>query len=264
MGLGPGSLLSAGAADLLREAGHAVEAVRVEPRDPFPTEIATAFRVAAELSRQVRMALRQRRFPIILAGNCFASLGVLAGHPAGRSGLVWLDAHADFHTPETTTSGFLDGMAISTIAGHCWRTLAAEVPGHRPLPPERILLLGARSIDPAEEERLREHAVTRIPVGETRADPDRLPGALERLGEATDRIHLHVDLDVLDPETVGPANRYAEPGGLIADELMGVVDRLRASGRLASATLSAYDPSVDSRGSVRDTALRMLQRIVTG
>jgi len=117
MGRGPEQILGGGAAERLRSVGHQVETIRVESRDAFPLEIATGFELARSLARQVRMATRQRRFPIVLAGNCLASLGVVAGYPPGRTGLVWLDAHADLQTPETTASGFLDGMALATILG---------------------------------------------------------------------------------------------------------------------------------------------------
>ena len=63
------------------------------PRDSYPTEISSAFRTAAEVSRQVSSAMRQRRFPIVLAGNCFASVGAVSGHSGEGRAVVWLDAH---------------------------------------------------------------------------------------------------------------------------------------------------------------------------
>lgn len=261
MGRGPEQILRGGAADRLRAAGHQVETIRVESREPFPLEIATAFEIAGSLSRQVRMASRQRRFPIILAGNCMASLGVLGGLPAGRIGLVWLDAHGDLHTPETTCSGFLDGMALATATGLCWTRMATAVPGFRSVRATDVLLLGARDLDEAERERIRELEIFCRDAEAIRANPAGVEAELGRLGSEVDRVHLHLDLDVLDPESVGPANTFASPGGLRLDELLDLVAFARTRARVSSATLSAYDPSLDPEGAVREAAISVLETL---
>jgi arginase len=263
MGQGPGRILAAGAAERLAAAGHQVETIRVEPRSPFPTEITTAFEIGRALSRQVRMASRQRRFPLILAGNCMASLGVVSGLPRGRTGLVWLDAHADFHTPETTRSGFLDGMALSTLAGHCWSTLTASTPGFHPVATEDILLLGARDVEQEERERLLAHDLLWRDVPAMRADPEQVTGSMIRLGETTDRVHLHLDLDVLDPDAVAPANGFAAPGGLTLPELLELIGRLRGCCRLGSATIASFDPAFDAEGRMCAAALEVLDALTT-
>lgn len=258
MGLGPGRILAMGAVERLTAAGHQVETVRVEPRTPFPTEIGTAFEVARGLARQVRMASRQRRFPIVLAGNCMAAVGALAGLGRGRTGLVWLDAHADFHTPETTRSGFLDGMALAVAAGHCWTTLTGSLPGFHPVRPDDILLLGARDVEEAERARLEDHGVHHRDAAATRADPEGVAAAVAALGERCARVHLHVDLDVLDPDVVAPANRHAAPGGFALPELLELARTLRRLVRVASVTLTAYDPAFDRGDRVCTAALELL------
>jgi arginase len=261
MGLGPGRILAAGVAGRLAAEGHQVETIRVEPRDPFPTETAIAFETARALARQVRMAIRQRRFPIVLAGNCMAALGAVAGQPRSRVGLVWLDAHADFHTPETTRSGFLDGMALAAAAGHCWTSLTASIPGFHPVRPEHILLLGARDVEEAEQSRLAEHAILhRDPAG-MRADPAAVASAVGALGSRADRVHLHVDLDVLDPDAVAPANRYAVAGGLTLPELLELVRTLRKACRMSAVTISAYDPAFDRGDRMCEAALDLLSTL---
>ena len=72
------------------------------------------------------------RFPLVLAGNCNAAVGVVAGLGPGAA-VLWCDAHADFNTPETTTGGFLDGMGLATVTGRCWTSMAARVPGFVPV-----------------------------------------------------------------------------------------------------------------------------------
>lgn len=261
MGLGPGRILAGGAADRLAAEGHQVETIRVEPREPFPTETAIAFETARALARQVRMAIRQRRFPIVLAGNCMAALGAVAGQPRGRVGLVWLDAHADFHTPETTRSGFLDGMALAAAAGHCWTSLTASIPGFHPVRPEDILLLGARDVEEAEQSRLAEHAIVHRDTAGMRADPAAVASAVAALGTRAERVHLHVDLDVLDPDAVAPANRFAVAGGLTLPELLELVRTLRKGCRMSAATISAYDPAFDRADRMCSAALDLLSTL---
>ncbi|HEX6559320.1 MAG TPA: arginase family protein, partial [Longimicrobiales bacterium] len=143
MGRGPEHLLSGGLADHLRAAGHSVRSTVFETAGD---EVTSAFDLAGQISKSTRSAEADGAFPIILAGNCISSLGGLAGF-AMRTGLLWLDAHADFNTPETSPSGFLDGMALAVITGRCLGRQAATVPGFEPLADERIVMLGVRSID---------------------------------------------------------------------------------------------------------------------
>jgi hypothetical protein len=91
---------------------------------------------------------------LILSGNCNAGLGAIAGIDAAKAAIVWLDAHPDFHTPETSASGFLDGMGLAIATGACWGTLAGSIPGFLPVEERNTVLVGARDIDPGEQERL--------------------------------------------------------------------------------------------------------------
>lgn len=264
MGQGPAYILAGGAVERLRSAGHQVESIRVESATPYPTEIATGFEIAGALAKQVRMATRQRRFPIVIAGNCLASVGAIAGLPAGRHGLVWLDAHADFRTPETTRSGFLDGMALAVIAGHCWTGLAARIPRFEAVATEDILLIGTREVDEAEVARLGQYRLSLLDPKGAPADLARLSTEVERLQRTTVCTHLHIDLDVLSSDTVAPANHLAPPGGLALDELIEILSIIRSRCRIGSATLASYDPSCDPAGRMREGALRLLEVIADG
>src|SRR3990170_107753 len=123
MGGGPTRLLEDGAARPVREAGATVRVTRVRlGRRPTDTLSALAD-VNARLARQVAAAVRDGTFPLVLAGNCNSCLGTIAGLFPARVGLVWLDAHGDFHTPETSRTGFLDGMPLAIAAGHCHAAL---------------------------------------------------------------------------------------------------------------------------------------------
>jgi arginase len=129
MGGGPLELLRDEALpSRLRSARHDVELVEIaEPSEQH--EIGRIFAINRELAGVVGGTLRGGRRPLVVSGNCNVCLGSIGGIDAPRVGIVWLDAHPDFHTPETTDSGFLDGMGLATATGACWHTLAGSIPG---------------------------------------------------------------------------------------------------------------------------------------
>src|SRR4029450_3386719 len=132
MGAGPLYLLKSGLAVRLEEEGHQVTIRSIDlPPDFRVTEIASAFELSAALAGGVAEAAKIGSFPLVLSGNCGpAALGCVGGLRS-RIKIFWFDAHGDFNTPETTRSGFLDGMALATVTGRCWSGLAGGVPGVR-------------------------------------------------------------------------------------------------------------------------------------
>ncbi len=259
MGRGPGALLAAGAEERLRDAGHPAEAERLSLSSPFPTEVATSFRLCWVLSERVKAAAWRSRFPLVLAGNCLSAVGVLGGLRSTEVGIVWLDAHGDFNTPESSTSGFLDGMALSVATGRCWSGMAREIPGFRPVAPERVLLVGARDLDPTEEAELDAAGVARVPP----AAIGRLPAALDALRERVGEVYLHVDLDVIDAGE-DRVNGFAGPGGLPLARVREGIRAVHARFRVRAATLAAYDPSHDPSGRVRAAGLEILRELPGG
>jgi arginase len=112
-------LVQAGAQTLLEAWGLEVATARVERGTPF-RDTATASRaVNTQLARLVRQAHASRQLPLIPAGSCDASLGILAGFEHAHCGVIWVDAPADFNTPDSTTSGFFAGMSLAILTGHC-------------------------------------------------------------------------------------------------------------------------------------------------
>jgi arginase len=137
-----------------RSQGHEVSVETIEPQREFRAEVATQFELYGSLAQHVAEARQNNRFPLILSGNCGATVGAIAGAGNKKLGVIWFDAHGEFNTPETTTSGFLDGMGLAVATGQCWKNLAASIPNFHPLPAERILLIGGRDFDPGEQESL--------------------------------------------------------------------------------------------------------------
>ena len=179
MGAGPEALLNAGLEGVLTAKGHHVHTRIAEiPAGAWHAEIETSFELMRMLSGAVREAMESERLPIILAGNCNTAIGTLAG--LGEVGVVWFDAHGDFNTPETTSSGFLDGTAVAIITGRCWKQLTTTIPGFHPVSDERVCLVGTRDLDPLEGTLL---ADSRIDVIEPARLRSELPQTLRSIGE---------------------------------------------------------------------------------
>src|SRR3712207_900590 len=155
MGRGPEHFVRNGLDETLRHNDHEVHTEMVEVTSTFRTEIKTAFELHLLVAERVRTAAQQGRFPLVLSGNCNTSVGTIMGLDPHELGIIWFDGHADFNTPETTSSGFLDGMGLAIATGGCWKPMAQTIPGFRPIPEANAVLVGSRDIAPAERERLR-------------------------------------------------------------------------------------------------------------
>jgi arginase len=261
MGRGPTRLLELGLRERLRALGAEVEIHHVEPPpNTFPSEIRMAHELHRAVATAVSGALDRESFPLVLSGNCNVAVGVVAGMRAATRvspAVCWFDAHADFNTPETTIGGFLDGMAVSMIAGHCWSALIAQVPGFAPIAEAQILMIGTRDIDPLERRLLEASAIraTARPA-DLRADVDAIIASAKTMDS-----YVHVDLDSLDASE-GTANVFAAADGITRSELLECLDTIGARSRIRAATISAYDPACDSDGRVARIALEVAARLL--
>ena len=259
-GAGPEYLLSAGLTTHLHSQGHVVTDVQTLEDNPAypPAEIRTAFELARRLAVAVRAAHDAGHFALVLSGNCNTAIGTLGGLTPARRATFWFDAHGDYNTPETTTTGFLDGMSLAMATGLCWDRLVATVPGFRPVQVEATFLLGARDLDPPEVTLLRQSAVTVVEVGQI---PAQLPDLLAQAQLADTIGYLHLDLDVLDP-TVGHANYLPVPNGLSLSQLTGAISAIRAHVPLRAAALTSYSPEDDHDGGIARAAVAAVDAIL--
>lgn len=151
-------------------------------------------------------------------------------------------------------------MALATLAGRCWTRLTATVPGFSPVAEHDITLVGARDVDPAERTALDGSGVRQLTVAAVRAG-----GCLPIAHSDTDgaSIYLHIDLDVLDPISVGRANTLAPGDGLTLPEARSLVAAVARTGRLAAVCLASYDPECDMNADVWRAGVALLECIVT-
>ena len=184
------------------------------------------------LAGLVAAEVRQGNLAVGLLANCSSLLGMLGGvqrsGPSSRPlrvGLVYIDAHADFNTPETTLSGMLGGMDVAAAAGLCLTNLRLTSKLDVPLPAPYIILAGVRDTDPLEQELIDRHAVPMIPVEDLRTRSGVFRGALAALSARVDRIYVHIDMDVLDPREVS-GHSLAVPNGPTSAELAAAVGEM--------------------------------------
>lgn len=191
------------------------------------------------IASTVRVARQNGWFPLVLSGNCNAAVGSACG--CDSTGVVWFDAHGEATTPETTSSGFLDGMGISILTGQCWKRLAGSIAGFAPVPGERIALVGARDIEPDEVNLLKHVGVAHVSMNES------FLGAKQEIAQKTTGLYVHFDLDVLDPSEA-VANQWCPPGGLSVASLVDSVKSLTAHTRIKAAGFASFDPHADQNG----------------
>lgn len=246
MGRGPLYLLGSGLQEHIRALQPDLEVVEIRLPENFYAEAAALVALQKLAVEAVRESLARNRRVLILSGNCGpAALGASASLDPETTGVIWFDAHADFNTPETSASGFLDGMALSILTGRCWPGLAARFTGFKPVAARNVVLIGARDFDPAEATALSQSELTRIGPG-----LGGLEQAVEALSERLENFYVHLDVDVLD-KSEGCANSYASGGGISAAELYDALELLQRSGRIRVASITSYDPASDRDGSIR-------------
>jgi arginase len=260
--MGPTAYRVAGIAAGIRELGHGVEdwgdlalpdltdAICPNPVVHSMPEVLGWTQVLAD---KVDDALSAGGLPIILGGDHSLALGSVAGAAAfaKRAGrplfLLWLDAHSDFHTPLTTTSGNLHGTPVAYIAGR---------DGFAPLPPfpavipaDRICLYGIRSVDPAEHAALLHHdiAINDMRVLDERGIVAPLREFLDRVRTQGGMLHVSLDVDFLDP-SIAPAVGTTVPGGITFREAHLVMELLHESALVTSLDLVELNPFLDERG----------------
>lgn len=262
-GRGPGHFLEHGMAQSLRDSGHQVHSSRIESQASLTAEIGTAFELNRLLAGQVSSAIHSKMFPVVLAGNCNSCLGTLAGIGQSEVGVVWFDAHGDFNTPETTLSGFLDGMGLAMATGRCWRPLLGTIPGFRPIAEANVIHIGARDLDPEEERLLQQSEIEMI-----KSDRDEISmrqaidTALHQLRDQVAKVYLHVDIDVLDTGEA-LANRFAAPGGLSVEFVEEVIGMIRERFEICAGAITSFEPDYDKEDTVVRAGIRIVKAFVT-
>ena len=220
------------------------------------------FRDATAKIHSASMSLQAQKV-IVLGGECSETVGVTAGLGealGGRPGMLWLDAHGDFNTPETSPSGYIGGMCLAMVCGRV-RGLGLGVGDEKlSLAEERLVHVGSRALDQPEVAALSSSPAKLYTSQQVKKSgaADVAEEAARHLDNRSDWIVCHLDVDVVDPELM-PAVNYPTPGGLTMEDTTRMIRALDATGKLRAVEVAAYNPSKDRGGRSARTLLELLR-----
>jgi arginase len=204
-------------------------------------------------------------FVFCIGGECSLIVGTMASLKnkfRGKPGVLWIDAHGDFNTPETTQSGFLGGMPLALACGRGPR-LTESVESARPLlEEENVAHFASRSIDPLESKAMLSSPMKLYSASSVKKEGilNTATQAADYLADHCDWITCHLDVDSLDP-SVMPAVNFPEPNGLTFKEMRTVIATLRNTEKLKVFNLTAYNPLLDQNGAAADNLLEFVSEI---
>jgi arginase len=273
--MGPSAIRIAGVSARLQELGHKVvdegdiviknmEELKVgNEQARYLAEIA---RASAVIAKKVGRIMELGHFPLVLGGDHSIAVGTVSGI-AGfaqpqhkRVGILWIDAHGDINTPETSPSGNIHGMPLAALLGFGPTELTSIGGAFPKVDPSNIALVGIRSLDPAEKKRLKE---TGVEV-HTMSDIDRhgihriMKKALARVTDGTDYVHVSFDLDAVDP-TVAPGVGTPVKGGLDFREAHLIMEVIADAGVMTSLEMVEVNPILDQGNASAAFAVELVQ-----
>ena len=277
--VGPTALRLAGIKEKLMELGHQPE----EDEQPIFVpiqEIAQEYDSTLKflpailagcrkLAQRVEATKQEGLFPLVMGGDHSIAVGTLAGLGAYyraqgiRWGVVWLDAHGDYNTPETSPSGNIHGMPLAASTGIGSPELTGLHGDFTKVDPSHVVIIGLRDVDLGERQNLKNQKVKTF----TMADIDRkgidsvMAETLEYLKQRVDVIHLSFDVDSLDP-TFAPGVGTPVPGGLTYREAHFIMEHLAASGMVGSAEVVEVNPILDIQNKTAETAVEMIASLL--
>jgi arginase len=273
--MGPSAIRIAGVAERLTDLGHKViddgdvvikniEELKVgNERARYLPEIA---RASSIIARKTERIMSLGHFPLVLGGDHSIAVGSLSGiasvarERGQKLGLLWIDAHGDINTPETTPSGNIHGMPLAVLLGFGAPELTTIGGPSAKVAPANVALVGIRSLDTGEKKRLKE---TGVQV-HTMSDIDRhgvhrvMKKALARVTDGTALVHVSLDLDAVDP-TVAPGVGTPVKGGLDYREAHLIMELIADAGVMTSLELVEVNPILDECNRSAEFAVELVQ-----
>jgi len=218
--------------------------------------------VVTQLADRVESVCDQEYFPLVLGGDHSQAIGTVAGlvrhlrKRQERLGVVWVDAHTDMNTPDSTPSGNVHGMPLAVLLGHGPKSLVNLVPGGPALRPEDVAVIGARDVDAGEAELVRKLGVRVYTMSEVdeRGIAACTREAIDHVSRHTAGIHLSFDLDGVDPKDA-PGVGTPVPGGLSLRESLLVCELLNRTRRLLGMEVVELNPTLDVQNKTGDLAV---------
>lgn len=270
---GPDALVQSGLAAELAAQGHQVRHLAVELSSQEEQSYGGWQRVGlanGHLAALVAAERAEQRFVVGLLSDCNGVLGMLGGlqqsdHPAWprRVGLVWIDAHGDYNTPETSPSGMLGGMPVAVASGKALTRLRLASKIAVPLQAPDVIMAGLRDLDPPERAAIAADGLVTWSEQDLITLSPEFRESIGRLGQREDMIYVHVDLDILDPR-LAPAAGLPTPGGLSGEQLGQALAWLLAQPKVGALAMVSYRALDDSDGQTLAEVKRALLLATSG
>ena len=270
---GPNTMANGGIQKILEEMGVTLRIDEAALTPDEATEYGGWKRLGMALGHFADIVTKNERdgyFTVGLLATCPSMPGLVAGlqHSGPnrkplKIGMLWLDAHPDFNTPETTRSGSLGGMPVAVATGRALRRMRLDAHLDSPLDDRHVVMGGVRLTDPLEQELLDRSSIQQLSVDDLRNMTPAVFAQLDRLSRLTDKIYVHIDMDVLDPrEVMGHGNKV--PNGPSSEQLARLFETIFTRYPKASAIGFATIPSTDEGGLSIAAVNRMIAGAIRG
>ena len=271
--VGPTTMADGGIQTWLTQAGATVRVSEVTLTAQQDTEYGGWKRLSMALGHFADIVAENERegwFTVGLEATCPSMPGLVGGlqhsGPMGQPikiGMLWLDAHPDFNTPETTRSGNLGGMPVAVATGRALQRMRVEARLDPALEDHNVVMGGVRLTDPLERELLDKSSIAQLSVDDLRNATPAVFAQLDRLSRNVDKIYVHIDMDVLDPrEVMSHVNKV--PNGPSSEQLARLFEQIFARYPKASAIGFATIPAPDSGGLSLAAVNRMIEGAIKG
>lgn len=264
---GPAAILKAGLRDKLKLQGHMTTAQEVILSKDEEAQYGGWHKVGVaggHLADLVASARCNGAFVLGLLADCNGVLGMLGGLQRHilkglpyKVGLVWIDAHGDYNTPETSPSGMLGGMPVAVASGKCLHQLRKQNKLKVPLQPPDIAMVGMRDLDVLERRMMEDDELLIIREKDLIDQSQAMHDMMINLSERQDIIYIHIDLDILDPK-VAPAAGLPSRGGLTGKQLGEALRVLMTYPKVQALAVVSYNADIDEDNNTLDQVMEAL------
>lgn len=230
-----------------------------------PAALPVVIDICQQMAQRTRQLTKQHQRFVTLGGDHTCALGswVGANSTLAPLGLIWVDAHMDSHTTETSHTGNLHGMPLAALLGHGTPELTQLIPEQKKLLPEHVCLIGIRSFEPEEQDLLEQLGVRIYYMEEVKQRGLNviMAEAIERVNQNTTGFGISIDLDSIDPNDA-PGVSVPEKDGIHAEDLLESLTLLHGDERLKGIEIAEYDPVLDINNQTAKLAIQLLERIL--
>ncbi len=209
-------------------------------------------------------------FILGLLGNCNSSIGMLAGLQHGSDGrnqqivgMIWIDAHGDFNTPETSLSGWLGGMPVAVASGQCLHRIREKAGLSPAIETSNIVMMGLRDVDPLEQELIDKSDITTVATLDLVDHSEKFQVAVKKLAERVDIIYLHIDLDILDASEI-PGSFFEVEEGPLASQLVEPIKMIVSNPKIGALGIASFPTAEKGREKSLESTMLLIKAGMEG